>query len=353
MVAAIANNDKDEEQNEWSNSSERVSHQIVSQFNCGQPITEIARRHSIDEARVLAILLQAEDKGSSVTWTRMSVSSCLKDSVMIAAEVARHMEKAAAACPRLHLGAELGGIEPFSKNFPLPILMQLLPDWRPADVLAGICVLRQTRSKTRSPCQQRTGLAKCLKADKDLNKEMEARGSTASTSMSEDAHALSASANCGMISDENNCPNVAAGASVEDTGKSVHRPEEQEEACPPLRERGQAQRWQCNPYHDNNRHPADAKGSAAAAMLTSPHPQPATSHAAKSPAAPNACILAMLSVHSHEGLSASECLQLLSDAHCGHRHALGNGVTTVEACLGELQENYVAYRGGDGKFRLL
>lgn len=127
---------------------------VVTAFNLGHPTNQIAKQYAIDESSVLVYLLQAEDRGTTIQWSRMTVSACLKDAVEIAAEVARHLEKAAMEQRGAVGGAAGQRKEPLSTRFPLPVLMQLLPDWRPLDVLAGICLVRHQR-QTRLSARRR------------------------------------------------------------------------------------------------------------------------------------------------------------------------------------------------------
>jgi hypothetical protein len=64
--------------------------------------------------------------------------------------------------------------------------------------------------------------------------------------------------------------------------------------------------------------------------------------------------LTLLQVHAADGLSSAECCDLLASADRTHHHVLDSKTrAAVDACLGELEESYVAYRGADGKFKLL
>jgi len=322
---------------------------VVTAFNLGHPTHQIAKQYAIDESSVLVYLLQAEDRGTTIQWSRMTVSACLKDAVEIAAEVARHLEKAA-----MEQRGAMGGVagqrkEPLSTRFPLPVLMQLLPDWRPIDVLAGICLVRHQR-QTRLSARRR---------------RVPSGGAAATTGIATTVPAMARSGQVGnlmggvkrpaesmmVVNDENQGPRATAYSTSKDSSKPNKQEGQHQRravspvAQPQLQHQQQQQHQQPQqrhqPQHQQPQHQQQQQ------------PQPPSNPPPPVMPLPTR-ILTLLQVHAADGLSSAECCDLLASADRTHHHVLDSKTrAAVDACLGELEESYVAYRGADGKFKLL
>jgi len=307
---------------------------VVKAFNLGLPTYQIAKQWAIDESNVLIHLLRAEDKGNPIQWSRMTISACLKDAVVIAAEVARHLEKAAMEQRGLVRGVAGQRKEPLSTHFPLPVLMQLLPDWRPVDVLAGICLVRhhqQTRLSARRRRVSPEGAAAATSIPDAVpamgkKRQMKINAVTSGSLIGGVNHPIEKLV---VFNDENQCLGATAYASSS------------KEATKPMQQQRQHQRYQQQHQRHQQQHQQ---------LQQQPPSNPSASVV---PLATR--VLNLLQVHAADGLSSDECCKLLATAdRCHHLRVLDSKTrAAVEACLGELEEAYVAYRGADGKFKLL
>ena len=344
--------------------------QVVRAFNLGHPINQIAKQWAIDESRVLVNLLQAEDKGHIIQWSCMTVSACLKDAVEIAAEVARHLEKAAMEQQGAMGGAAGQRKEPLSTRFPLPVLMQLLPDWRPVDVLAGICLVRHQRQTRLSARRRRVppgGAAATTGTTTTAAAAVMAKtgqtGISTATLVSGMGGVKRPAESMVVVNDENQGPrSTAYASSSKDATKQMqqqHQEEQPRRAFSPF-----AQQQSQQQQHQQQTQPVIDKPTYAPAMhqhqhqqhqqqQRQQHPQPPSNPPASVVPLPTR-IMTLLQAHAANGLSSAECFELLASAARSHHHALDSKTqAAVDACLGELEESYVAYRGADGKFKLL
>ncbi len=313
-------------------SQQHVAMDVVAAFNRGQHVGDIARSRAVDEATVLRLLLEVDEQGSqAVNWSRLSVPSGLFDTVAIAVEVARHLEKAAALVP----GQQR--VDPLSARFPLACLQQLLPDLRPVDVLAGICCLRR-QQRSRGGAKKAT-----------VPPTSSGMSSSSNTATAPSSSGFKRPAPTTTTTDYQN-QNATAANRIHVVPQQQQQQQQQQprqplaplpqQPSPPQQQQQQQQQQQRQVF----------KNPMPQAPPPPPQQQPPLTPPPAAPAVPmDQRITTLLQAHAAQGLSPTECCQLLAKA-------AGGGTINAQAvaeCLGGLEEGFMAYRGADGKFKLL